>query len=261
MKKVLIIGANSYIGQKFNNFVENNNIQEIQTTMVSASNGAWKSIDFTQFDVVLLLSAIVHKKEKKSMKELYFKVNHKLAVEIANYAKSSGVKQFIFMSTAAVYGKTTGCITNNTKTEPCSFYGMSKLAAENDIRELKNEKFKIAILRPPMVYGEGCKGNYTKLLKAVKFMPIFPAFHNRRSAVYIESLIKYLITIIVNSSEGIFFPQDDEYLDTCNLVVNERKKLGKRTYLFTFLPISFMIKRISLFSKIFGDFYYSKDML
>lgn len=260
MKKVLIIGANSYIGKKFYEYIIENSISTIEASLVSASDGSWKKADFTEYDTVLHLSAIVHKKEKKDMKELYFNVNHKLAVDIARHAKDSGVRQFAFMSTAAVYGKITGCITEDTVPNPNTYYGMSKLAAEKDIMKLQDAEFKVTIIRPPMVYGEGCKGNYIKIKKAARYLFLLPDHHNKRSVVGIERLIQDIINLICNNNAGIYFPQDNEYLDTCNMVMNERKQMGKKTYLIPGDLIVFFINRINLVGKIFGDFYYSKNL-
>lgn len=256
MKKVLIIGANSYIGQSFQEYIKTNKINDLETSLASASDGSWNKLDFSKYDTVLHLSAIVHKKEKKNMKELYFKVNYDLAVEIAKKAKSSCVKHFIFMSTAAVYGNISGAIIKETLPNPSTFYGMSKLAAERDILNLQDAEFKVAVLRPPMVYGEGCKGNYTKLVKAAKYLFLFPKYHNKRSAISVSKLIQELIEIINNRSAGIYLPQDKEYLDTCSLLMNERKKLGKKTILLPGFFIKPLVNKINLIGKIFGDFYY-----
>jgi UDP-glucose 4-epimerase len=114
IKKVLIIGSHSYIGKKLHAYIKEKGIEDIQVTLVSASDGSWMKVDFSEFDVILHLSGIVHRKEKKDMKSLYYNVNYKLAVQVAQKAKENHVKQFIFMSTAAVFGTVNGCITKET---------------------------------------------------------------------------------------------------------------------------------------------------
>ena len=263
MKKVLIIGAHSYIGKKFKEYAFNHKLEDLTVDMASASNGAWKKVSFSEYDVVLHLSGIVHSKEKKSMEVLYYEVNHKLAVKIAKRAKEGGVKQFIFMSTAAVYGAYIGCITKETVPNPTTYYGKSKLAAEQDIIKLQSEEFKVAIIRPPMVYGEGCKGNYPRLVKLSKYTPIFPEFHNKRSMLHIDNLLDYLIQYIRQESYGYFYPQDDDYVDTCKMLENIRKKMGKKTKLFPYSNklINLLIKKnIKVFQKMFGDLYYDKSL-
>lgn len=258
MKRVLVIGANSYIGKKFHEYVYSLNEKLIDVDLVSAADGSWEKVDFTLYDSVLHLSAIVHRKEKKGMKELYEKVNHRLPVEVACKAKVCHVKQFIFMSTAAVYGDISGCITKETMPKPTSLYGKTKLAAEKDLLKLESEDFKVAIVRAPMVYGEGCKGNYERLIKLAMFTPVFPDYHNRRSWVHIDRLNTYLLNVVIEMKKGYFFPQDEQYTDICELVTNIRKKMKKRTFTTTLFnkPVRFFIKRNRSVKKMFSDFYY-----
>lgn len=90
-------------------------------------------------------------------------VNHNLPVEIAVKAKKSGVSQFIFMSTAAVFGSKSIIINKDTKPEPDTYYGISKLAAEEELVKLGGTNFRVCIVRPPLVYGKGCPGNFQTL--------------------------------------------------------------------------------------------------
>ncbi len=263
MKKVLIIGANSYIGRKFKEYVSQMNGADISVNLVSALDGSWRQVDFSSYDVVLHLAAVVHIKETNYMELLYYNINHKLAVEAAEKAKENHIKQFIFMSTAAIFSLQTGCITKETIPDPTTFYGKSKLAAEKDIMKLQDEEYRIAIVRPPMVYGEGCKGNYARLVKLSEFTPVFPEYHNKRSMLHINNLSKYLVELIRNESRGYFYPQDDEYADTCEMVVKLRKEMGKNTILTSCLNniLRFLIKKdIKVFQKMFGDFYYDKSL-
>lgn len=261
MKKVLVIGAHSYIGQKFKEYVSKKNEQDIIVDLISASDGAWKQVDFSLYDTVLHLSGIVHRKEKKNMKSLYDSVNHLLAVEVARKSKENHVKQFIFMSTAAIYGSSAGCITNKTMPNPTTYYGKSKLAAEQDIMKLNDGEFHVAILRPPMVYGDGCKGNYPRLVKLARYTLIFPEYHNKRSILHIDTLLDYLIEMIGERC-GYFHPQDEKYGDICSMIIIIRKAMGKKTILvkyFNFI-IGFLTHHINIFDKIFGDLYYSKNI-
>lgn len=260
MKKILVIGAHSYIGQKFKEYVSINDLQGLTVDMVSASDGTWRKVDFSRYNTILHLSGIVHRKEKKSMKTLYYEVNHKLAVDIAYRAKQSHVNQFIFVSTAAVYGSYVGCISKETLPNPTTFYGKSKLAAEKDIIKLQSDDFIVAIVRPPMVYGEGCKGNYPRLVKLAKYTPVFPNFYNKRSVINIDTLSKCFVNIIEKNSDGLIYPQDDRYISTCELVINIRKDIGKKTILFNKLNIFIKVlrHRFNVFSKLFGDMYYER---
>jgi len=181
MKRVLVIGANSYIGKKFYEYVKREKNNEIYIDMVSASDGGWRKVDFSRYDSVLHLAAIVHKKEKKNMKELYYQVNYRMAVEVAKKAKENKVGHFIFMSTAAVFGNESVCISKDTIPNPVTLYGKSKLAAEQVINKMHCDSFKVAIVRAPVVYGYGCKGNYQKIVKLTKITPVFPEIENKKS--------------------------------------------------------------------------------
>lgn len=262
MKKVLIIGANSYIGKSFCQYVSTRCKNDIVAYKTSASDDSWKNENLMNYDAVLMLSGIVHKKENKSLEDIYDKVNHKLAVQIAKAVQASGVKQFIFMSTAAVYGSKVKHITKHTVPNPTTYYGKSKLAAEKDIMKLKSDKFLITVVRPPMVYGEGCKGNYPRLVKLARMVPVFPEIHNKRSMIHIDELNKYLAMLIQNEKGGVFHPQDKDYVDTCDLVINIRKGMGKNTWVTgAFNQVIYLLSRyIKSLNKMFSDYYYDKDL-
>lgn len=258
MKNVLIIGKNSYIGKSFKYYIDENLYEDINITMIGASDGSWRNMNFEHFDTVLLLSAIVHQMETRKNIDLYYKINHKLAVEIATFAKVNSVKHFIFMSTASVYNPKTTRVTLKTKPDPKTHYGCSKLLAENDIIKLISDDFKISIVRPPMIYGVGCKGNYSKLKRLARILPIFPEIHNLRSMINVNILCKYLYKVIKEERQGYFYPQDSEYADTCNLYVNLRKDMGKKTLLTNWFNglIMFFINYNGVINKLFTDFYY-----
>lgn len=263
MKKILVIGANSYIGQSFQQYVFSYNKENMTVKLVSASDGSWRQVDYSLYDVVLHLSGVVHRREKKGMKVLYDEVNHKMAVEVAKRAKESDVKQFVFMSTAAVFGSKAERITTNTIPNPTTYYGKSKLAAEQDIVKLQGREFKVAIVRPPLVYGQACKGNYPRLVKLAKLMPIFPDIHNKRSMIYIDTLSEFLLMLIEEEGCGYYHPQDEDYVDTCELVVKIRKEMGKKTCLIgLFNPLARLLaKNVGSINKMFGDCYFERDLM
>jgi UDP-glucose 4-epimerase len=257
MKKVLVVGVNSYIGKKFKKYVNMYHKDNLTVDMVSASDGSWERVDFSKYEVVIHLAAIVHRKEKKKMESLYYRVNYQLAVDVAMKAKCNNVKQFIFMSTAAVYGNHFGCITADTPTRPFSYYGKSKLYAEKAISDICNDGLSLCVLRPPMVYGEGCKGNYSSLRKVANILPIFPSYRNKKSVIHIDILTKYMVDVIMNQNRGIYHPQNNEIIATFDLVTDIRNQEGKKTVLVSAfnLFIEALLKHNKL-KKVFGDFYY-----
>ncbi|MCL2815776.1 MAG: NAD-dependent epimerase/dehydratase family protein [Oscillospiraceae bacterium] len=259
MKRVLVIGDDSYIGMSFEAFAKD----RFDIKMVNSRDGAWKDVDFTGYDSVLHCAGIAHVKQTKKMEPLYYKINCDLAADVANKAKEENVRQFIFLSTMAVYGTSKTKIDINTLPAPNKkdFYGGSKLKAEQQLQKLADDEFRLCVIRPPMVYGKGCRGNFLKLAKLAKKTPIFPNYPNKRSMIYIENLCSFICALIDGENDGIFLPQNEEYVNTTELVQCIAKCYGKRvatTKLFNWL-IRLLAKRVSAFEKMFGDLYYVKQ--
>lgn len=259
MKKILITGKNSYIGTSLEEWLSKHTNQYFVDTLNMKSE-LWKDFDFSKYDIVFHVAGLVHKKETKENKKEYFEVNRDLAFETAKKAKYEGVKQFIFLSTMNVYGIETGVIGTYTKPKPKSAYGLSKYEAEILITSLQSEEFQVAILRPPIVYGDKCKGNYIKLSKLAQITPIFPLVDNYRSMIYIDNLSEFIRLIIDNKSAGLFFPQNSEYMNTSRLVNMIARIHGKSIYMTRFFNSMLVNSRISLINKMFGDLIYDFSM-
>ena len=259
MKNVLITGTNSFIGESLKNWLSASENQYKVMTLDMEHND-WKSVDFKIYDVVVHLAALVHKHDTIKHKAMYYKVNYELAVEAAAKAKSDGVSQFVFLSTMSVYGIDKGKIDSTTISHPTSYYGKSKLKAENEIKKLEDSKFHVAILRPPMVYGAGCKGNYPLLVKFTKLTPVFPMVNNLRSMIYIDNLCEFIKVVIDDYMTGIFFPQNSEYLSTTDLVKEIASAHNKKIIYLKWLK--WFIKPIGImnFNKRFEDLTYDKEM-
>lgn len=259
MKKILITGANSYIGNSFKEWLKqfpNNYLVE----SISVRDDSWKEKCFMGYDAVLHLAAIVHVKQKAVDK--YFEVNRDLSVKIAEKAKSEGVKQFIFLSTMAVYGCETGYITSKTPPIPKTPYAKSKYEAEKLLLDIEDDDFKIAILRPPIVYGKGCKGNYPRLSILVNKLPIFPDVENMRSMLFINNLSEFLRIVVDNRLNGILFPQNRDYVNITELARLINLAHGKNiqvTKLFNW-SIAIGLRFSKTFQKIFGNLIYDKSL-
>lgn len=261
MKKILITGANSYIGTSFEKWVKQyGDIYSVDT--VDTISEEWKKVDFSLYDVVFHVAGIAHVKETKENHHLYYEVNCDLACDLARKAKDSGVKQFIFLSSMSVYGIESGVITKSTKTNPKSNYGKSKLLAEEYINTLGDNSFKVAILRPPMVYGNGCKGNYPRLVKLILKLPFFPNTDNVRSMIYIDNLSEFVRLLIDKCQEGIFSPQNKEYVKISDMVKFISTIHGRNIFLTKiFNPVITLLQnRVSLVNKVFGSLVYDQDM-
>ncbi|MDX6153993.1 NAD-dependent epimerase/dehydratase family protein [Marinococcus sp. PL1-022] len=264
MKRLLITGGNGYIGSSLKKWLKHYSNDYIVET-ISLRDESWKNANFSNYDVILHLAGIAHVSSDSKQKELYYKVNRDLTIEAAEKAKKDGVKQFIFMSSIIVYGDNSlnnGVITSSTIPYPKDFYGDSKLQAEQGIASLDSEGFKVAIVRPPMVYGENSKGNYPRLASLAKKTPIFPKVENKRSAIYIDNLCEFIRLTIEDQASGVFFPQNKEYISTSELVRLIAEVNGKNVMLTKiFNPfINLLSKKVNIFYKLFGDLVYSKSM-
>ncbi len=236
MKRILITGANSFIGTSFENFIRINYPDKYLIDTIDLEDKSWKDNDFSIYDTVFHVAGIAHSDNGRISAETektYYSVNTYLAIETAQKAKSEGVSQFIFMSSAIVYGESSAIgkskiITAETPVSPVNSYGDSKLQAEIGLRKLNDECFKVVVLRPPMIYGKGCKGNYLTLVKIAKILPFFPYVENVRSMLYIDNLSEFVRLMIDNQEEGIFHPQNQCYSNTSELVQIIAKTYGKK---------------------------------
>jgi UDP-glucose 4-epimerase len=258
MKKILITGANSYIGTSFEKYIKDNYPNDYAVDTVDMIDGSWREKDFSGYDSVFHVAGIAHQKETKENTPLYYRVNRDLAIETTQKAKHDGAKQFVFLSSMSVYGMDIGVITKETAPSPKSNYGTSKWQAEEGIAELKAENFKVSIIRPPMVYGEGCKGNYKTLVSIARKFPVFADYKNQRSMIHVDNLSKFVKDVIDNEADGVHLPQDPEYVCTCKMIQSIAKGMGKNMRLWKILnPFVSILKHCTTKGKkAFGDLIY-----
>ena len=265
MKKILITGAGSFVGESVKKYILETS-SEFEIDAVDTMDGHWKEADFEKYDVVFHVAGIAHVDPKPEMAPLYYKVNRDLTIEIARHAKSQGVKQFVFMSSRIVYYASKSLKGNVTRPEtqpaPNDFYGDSKLQAENGLHELECESFKICILRPPMIYGPGNKGNLPRLGWLATKLPIFPAWHNKRSMLHVNNLAEFVKQIILREMSGTFFPQNADLADTVEIVRHFAKEHNHKIWIsrifnpFVWLGSLFL----PAIPKMFADSYYVPEM-
>ena len=266
MIRVLITGAGSYVGESVRNYILSTASGRFQIDAVDTMNDAWKKANFSQYDVVYHVAGIAHVNADPKMEPLYYKVNRDLAIEVAKHAKVAGVKQFIFMSSQIVFHESQSLksevLTAETKEHPNGFYGDSKLQAEKELRELECDTFKVCILRPPMIYGPNSKGNFPRLVKLAQKTPIFPAWHNKRSMLYIDNLAEFVKQAIERQLSGTFYPQNRELADTVEIIRFFAKSAGHKMWITRLLnPFvwlgSFILQPIN---KMFATYYYDPQM-
>lgn len=266
MNKVLVTGANSYIGTSFEKYINEHHPGEFVIDTIDMVDGTWREKDFSGYDAVFHVAGIVHIKEKKQISHLYYEINRDLAFETAQKAKEQGVKQFVFLSSMSVYGLSHGEINNETPVNPINAYGKSKLEAEKKLKSLAEAEFIVSIIRPPMVYGRGCKGNYQMLRKLALKLPVFPKVKNQRSMIYIDNLCEFVYAVIKDIKDGVFFPQNDELINTGKMVKTiaeaNNHKIRITPVLTPFVAVGKIIPgRIGrLCNKAFGSCYYDMEM-
>lgn len=279
MKKILITGAGSYVGESVRRYMMETapgayQIDAVDTMGPSTSSGQvqgkqaayWKDVDMSQYDVVYHVAGIAHVNADPKMEALYYKVNRDLTIEVARAAKAAGVKQFIFMSSQIVFHESqslkTEVLTTETKENPNGFYGDSKLQAELGIKPLEDENFKVCILRPCMIYGPNAKGNFPRLAKLACKTPIFPCWHNKRSMLYIDNLAEFVKQAVLRELSGTYYPQNRELADTVEIIRFFAKAAGHRIWITRLLnPFvwlgSFVLQPIN---KMFATYYYDPEM-
>ena len=268
MKRILITGINSYLGKSFKSYIEG--FPGYSTVSISLRNGAWRDEDFSGIDTVYHVAGLAHSDNghiSAEKAQTYYKINTELTEELAKKAKREGVGQFIFMSSAIVYGDSAPVgekrrIERGTMCSPANAYGDSKLQAELRLKKLESESFKVVILRPPMIYGPGCKGNYPVLSLFARHLHIFPRVDNERSMLFVGNLMSFVKLMIDNDERGTFFPQNGEYSNTSELVRMIAAAHGRKIRLVG--GVTWALKLLGVFTslvnKAFGSLSYDMAM-
>ena len=265
MKRILITGANSFVGTSVERWL----LREADRYSVDTFDtkiDAWQRADFANYDVVFHVAGIAHVDPRPEMAPLYYKVNRDLTIAIARAAKKAGVKQFIFMSSQIVYHASKSlhetAIGPHTQPAPNDFYGDSKLQAERGLNELVSDDFKVAILRPCMIYGANGRGNFQRLARLAVRTPVFPLWRNRRSMLYIDNLCEFVRQAIVRQLSGTYHLQNREYADTVEIVRHYAKANGHRLWCTRlFNPLVWLGARfLPSLCKMFSNQYYEPSL-
>lgn len=269
MKRVLITGQHSFLGASLKAYLEQFP-ERYQVDCISLRDNHWQAFSFQGYDSVYHTAAIVHQtssKDDPAALEQYRHVNCDLAFGTAQKAKAEGVTQFLFLSTMAVYGVDaaygkTVTITAQTPTLPKDNYGISKLEAEKALLSLSDSHFHVAVLRPPMIYGEGCKGNYRTLVSLAEKLPFFPRVNNQRSMLYVGNLNRLVQLLIDHEEGGVFCPQDNDYVNTSAMVQAIAQARGNRIVLLPGFGWAMHLMRhmTGKVDKAFGSLCYDKAL-
>lgn len=264
--KLLIVGKNSYVGTSVREYYLKAH-PDVSVDVISSRGHKWEETSFYGYDAVYNVAGLCHADSKHGTPEMYREINTDLPIEIAKKARREQVKLFIQMSSTIIYGNMSligeeKYIDEHTSPTPVNVYGESKLNAEKGLLELEDEKFGIASLRCPLIYGENARDNFPRLVKFAKTMPIFPNIENKQSMIYIDNLAELIYLIISNQQRGIFMPQDEDYICTSKLVKDIAVASGRRLHLTkVFNPLIWLLsRRVYFFNKVFGNVAYRMEV-
>ena len=269
MKKILITGKSSYIGLALAAWLARWP-DAYEADLLSLRDGTWQAKDFSSYDAVVHVAGIAH--QPGASTEQHKQINQDLAIAVAEKAQRDGVRQFVFMSTMAVYGMTDTMkgkneITEGTVPQPVTSYGISKYAAENAILALSaGTDFSVCVVRAPMVYGPNCPGNYSRLRRlplSFPFVPsLIPALENERSAIYIDHLCACLRLVLDSNHEGVVCPRDREAFCTAQVLgwIAEAQGRSSRKSAFLGAGCRTLAHLFPLFAKVFGNLSYAEDL-
>ena len=262
--RILIIGKDSYIG---NHIDDRLSIYGWNVSQLDVLTDEWTLFDYSKYDAIVHVAGIVHRPDCNDW-NLYKSVNTDMPIAIATLAKKQGVKQYLFLSTMGVYGigkeLKPNVIDEHTPLMADTMYGKSKLMAEEGLRELQDENFNVVCVRPPSVYGKGCKGGYiTGFTSIAQRLPIVPkAYSNvKQSFIYIDNLSELVRLIIENQLSGVFCPQDDKSVSANELLEVITKSIGKKHIASRLLGFFVqMLSFVPLIKKAYGGVEYSKEL-
>jgi UDP-glucose 4-epimerase len=256
---VLITGSGGFVGKR----LLATKLPEINFTVVSLRKEDWKQQDFSLMDAVVHLAGKAHEMKPVADK-VYFDVNYELTKSFFEKVAKDGIQHFIYISSTKVYGD--GEYDNlheQSACNPSDAYGKSKWMAEQFL--IQQNHPVVSIIRPPLIYGPGVKGNMKKIMELCnsnKLLP-FANIHNKRSVVFVDNLIDLIETVLRLQKPGVFVAGDIQPVSTTALVATIRKAMHKKRNLFS---IPFFLRGVikkakpALYTRLFGSFYVSNKV-
>jgi UDP-glucose 4-epimerase len=253
---VLVTGASGFIGRHLTPALESKGwtVRRAMRTPTGKSNEIlvesigpatdWQKA-LNDVDAVVHLAARVHHPSEEHAVELYRNINIEGTLHLARCAADVGVRQFIFVSTILVNGRSTdgrSPFSERDVLTPRGVYGMSKAAAESGLQALAQYNgMVITVIRPPLVYGAGAKGNFKLLAQAVtRGVPLpFASIDNRRAFLAVENLSSFVVERLA-STQGkfdVFLVADEEQVSTPEFIRRLARAAGVASRLWP-MPIS-----------------------
>jgi UDP-4-keto-D-FucNAc 4-reductase len=280
MKKVLVTGANGFIGSVTCDTLRQAGWQVFGTArrviaednMFAVSDiGAMTATDWlpllTGIEVIVHLAGRAHILKETSTDPLteFRRVNTAGTEQLMMAAKQAGVKRFVFVSSIGVNGDLADApgFTEDSPVNPHKPYAVSKYEAEQLLRSMAAKSgMELVVVRPPLVYGTGVKGNFAKLQRLVsKGLPLPVGLaHNQRTLVSVENLASFLVCCAAHPQAAgeLFVVGDNLSISTKELVELLGKAIGKKTILLAIPPAiakisATLISKQDLYNQLFGS--------
>lgn len=250
--KILLTGASGFVGHAVMQAMKPRGLQArpVYRSLVSANSFLDAvivpeldgSVDWSQalqgIDVVIHAAARAHVMREGTLDPLaeYRRVNVQGTLNLALQAAAAGVRRFVFISSIKVNGEETvvgHAFTAHDAPAPEDAYGVSKAEAETELRRLAEETgMEVTIIRPPLIYGPGVKGNFASLIRWVRRgvpLPLGDVHQNRRSLVGLDNLVDLILVCAEHpkAANQTFLVSDGEDFSTTALLIKIGKALGK----------------------------------
>jgi UDP-glucose 4-epimerase len=261
---VLVTGASGFIGSHLVPALERNGWmvrQAVRTPRARADDALIETIGpatdwqhaLAGADAVVHLAARVHHPSEEHAVQLYRDINVDGTLRLARCAAAAGVRQFVFVSSILVNGRSTegrGPFNETEVLTPLGVYGSSKAAAEFGLKAMaSDEGMCITVVRPPLVYGAGAKGNFKLLAQAVaRGIPLpFGSIRNRRAFLAVENLSSFIVERLAHADKGydVFLVADNEQVSTPEFIRRLAMAAGVATRLLP-MPVSVLSPLLKL---------------
>ena len=248
---VLVTGANGFVGRHLSPVLARDGWavrRALRHPLASANDVVIESIGaetdwstaLADVDAVVHLAARVHRPHEEHATDLYGAINTEGTLRLARCAAEAGVRHFLFVSTVLVHGRSNdgrAPFSEKDDLTPHGLYGRSKAAAEAGLKTLAQEgDMNITVVRPPMVYGSGAKGNFALLAKAVKRGIPLPlaSIDNHRAFLSVENLASFISRRLLkpDSRFEIFLVADAEQVSTPEFIRRLSRAAGTTPRLF-----------------------------
>lgn len=275
--RCVITGASGFIGQALAPYLRalghsvtewpRGEVYDLASNESDCVSEKWVA-QLKEADVVIHLAGLAHQSQRSKTDLHFFKLNRDGTLRLASAAKAAGVKRFIFLSTAKVFGEGGTEIYNAaTMPAPVGAYAQSKWQAEQLLLEQFSQTMELVILRPPLVYGSEAKANFAHLLTLAR-LPIplpFAGVKNRRALIGIDNLIDLVALCVTHPAAAgkTLLCADAQHYSLTDILVSIRDSLDRKPLLFQ-LPSSLLAKLRGLLNtaisdRLFGDFQMDCD--